>query len=74
VKVRADGRLVADHARCWARGQTVTDRTHVDTAAVLRKQFQRPRSAVTGDDLEDGLARDLADYDRAFGLIEGGLA
>lgn len=73
VKVRADGRVVADHVRMWARGQTVTDPAHVQTAAVLRKQFQRPRSAAAGDDLDSALARDLADYDRAFGLIEGGL-
>jgi hypothetical protein len=34
-------------------------------AAWLRKQFQQPRAvAASGDDL----ARDLADYDRAFGL------
>lgn len=71
VKVRADGRLVADHARMWARGQTITDLAHVQTAAVLRKQFQQPACDV---DPDDGLARDLADYDRAFGLIDGGLA
>jgi transposase len=71
VKVRADGRLVADHARMWARGQTITDPAHVQSAAVLRRQFQHPRCAV---DPDDGLARDLADYDRAFGLVDGGLA
>jgi transposase len=75
VRVRADGRVVADHARSWARGQTITDPAHVQTAAVLRKQFQQPRSStVAGEDITDGLARDLADYDRAFGLIEGGRA
>ena len=72
IKVRAEGRLVADHARMWARGQTVTDPAHVQTAAVLRKQFQQPRPPAAGDDLGSGLARDLADYDRAFGLLEGG--
>jgi transposase len=65
VKVRADGRIVADHARVWARGTTVTDPTHVETAARLRKQFQQPRAAAVGEDL----SRDLADYDRAFGLV-----
>jgi hypothetical protein len=73
VKVRADGRLVADHARSWARGQTITDSAHVRTAAVLRKQFQQPRSnTAAAVSLDSDLARDLADYDRAFGLIEGG--
>jgi transposase len=66
VKVRAAGRLVADHARVWGSGQTVTDPAHVDTAARLRKQFQQPRAAAAQPD--DGLARDLADYDRAFGI------
>lgn len=66
VRVRLDGRVVADHVRVWARGSTVTDLAHVETAKRLRQQFQTPRPAVAGDDL----MRDLADYDRAFG-IEG---
>jgi transposase len=69
VRVRLDGRVVADHRRMWARGQTVTDPTHVETAARLRRQFQQPRAvAALG---EHDLVRDLADYDRAFGLIDG---
>jgi transposase len=69
VKVRADGRIVADHPRIWARGRTVTNPEHVETAALLRKQFQQPRTAAAaGNDL----TRDLADYDRAFGIIDGG--
>ncbi len=63
VKVRLDGKQVADHARVWARGMTVTDPAHVAAAKVLRQQFKAPR-AVAADDL----ARDLSDYDRAFGL------
>jgi hypothetical protein len=40
---------------------------------VLRKQFQQPRSnTAAAVSLDSDLARDLADYDRAFGLIEGG--
>jgi hypothetical protein len=49
---------------------TITDPGHVAAAKELREQFQRPRPAV---DPDEGLARDLADYDRAFGLIDGGL-
>ena len=64
VRVRLDGRIVADHARVWARGATVADPAHVETARVLREQFQQPRPGPAGDDLR----RDLADYDRAFGL------
>ena len=64
VRVRLDGRIVADHARVWARGSTVADPAHVETAKLLRQQFQQPRPGPAGDDLH----RDLADYDRAFGL------
>ena len=28
VRVRLDGRIVADHARSWARGATITDPVH----------------------------------------------
>lgn len=63
VRVRLDGRIMADHARVWARGATVADPAHVETARLLREQFQQPRP-TTADDLH----RDLADYDRAFGL------
>lgn len=70
VRVRAEGRIVAEHARVWARGTTVTDPAHVETAAWLRKQFQQPRTATAA--APDDLARDLSDYDRAFGLISDG--
>ncbi|ALJ18419.1 IS21 family transposase [Microbacterium sp. No. 7] len=65
VRVRLEDRLVADHARVWARGSTITDPAHLEAAKRLRQQFQTPRP-----DPVDDLARDLADYDRAFG-IEG---
>jgi uncharacterized protein (DUF427 family) len=29
VRVRVEGRVVAEHARAWARGTTVTDPAHV---------------------------------------------
>ena len=70
VRIRLEGRLIAEHRRVWARGMTITDPGHVETAARLRKQFQQPRTmggVVAGDDL----VRDLSDYDRAFGLSEG---
>jgi hypothetical protein len=67
VAVRADGRMVADHTRVWARGRTITDPAHVRTARRLREEFRQPRPP----DPAIGLARDLADYDRAFGLVTG---
>jgi transposase len=69
VRVRAEGRILADHARVWARGMTITDPAHVQAAARLRHQFQQPRAVASGG---EDLARDLADYDRAFGLATDG--
>lgn len=63
VKVRLDGKVIADHARVWARGMTLTDPAHVQAAAVLRAAFKAPRPET-----DDDLVRDLADYDRAFGI------
>lgn len=65
VKVRSGGRIVAEHRRSWARGNTITDPQHVETAKTLRAAFQQPQQKSP-----DGLLRDLADYDRAFGLGE----
>jgi transposase len=67
VRVSLDGRVVAQHARVWARGMTATDPAHVATAKLLRDQFRAPAKPPPRDDL----ARDLADYDRAFGLMDG---
>ena len=71
VRAHLDGRVVADHARVWARGVTVTDPAHVATAAVLRQQFREPRTVASDDSAGEGMIRDLADYDRAFGLTDG---
>ncbi|MGD9999791.1 MAG: hypothetical protein AB7N61_24610 [Acidimicrobiia bacterium] len=45
---------------------TVTDPAHVDTARQLRENFIRP--PTVDDNNVDELTRDLADYDRAFGI------
>lgn len=66
VRVRRGSQLVAEHPRRWARGMTVTDPTHVATAATLRHNYQHPTPAAAPG--EDTMVRDLADYDRAFGL------
>jgi transposase len=63
VTVRCQGRIVADHARCWARHQTLTDPQHAAAAALLRRQPQVPPPAV-----EQVQTRSLSDYDNAFGL------
>ncbi|MFX0540038.1 IS21 family transposase [Ornithinimicrobium sp. Y1847] len=67
VRVRHGGRLVAEHPRRWARSMTVTDPAHVATAAALRHDYQHPTPPGSTD---EGMVRDLADYDRAFGLGE----
>jgi transposase len=64
VVVRVERRVVADHARVWARQVTVTDAEHLDAARRLRSEFGQPRGRVD----DTALVRDLADYDRAFGL------
>lgn len=62
VRVRFEGRVIAQHERVWARRQTITDPAHQIAAARLRNDYRQPPSPF------DGLGRDLADYDRAFGL------
>ena len=64
VQVRLSGKLITEHPRVWARGITVTDTSHVETARRLRQEFQQPRQRPAIDEL----VRDLADYDKAFGL------
>lgn len=65
VRVRHGNRLVAEHPRRWARGMTVTDPAHVGTAAKLRHAYQHPAPPTPA---EEGMIRDLGEYDRAFGL------
>lgn len=63
VRVRQAGRIVAEHERVWGRGVTITDSRHVDIAKTLRADFRNRPQPATED-----LTRDLADYDRVFGL------
>ncbi|MBC7595223.1 MAG: IS21 family transposase [Kineosporiaceae bacterium] len=65
VQVRFGGKVVADHARSWGNAATITDPEHVITARRLREAFQQPRPVPVSD---EGLVRDLADYDTAFGV------
>lgn len=62
VTITADGRVVGVHARSWVSANTVIDPAHVASAARLRAAFQQPTHT------DDPLRRDLADYDRAFGV------
>jgi transposase len=71
VRVWCEGRLVAEHVRCWARHQTLGDPVHLRAAAQLRHQ----RAALGATDVRQGVEevqlRCLADYDAAFGLDDG---
>jgi hypothetical protein len=64
VRVSRAGHLLGAHDRCWAARQTLTDPAHVQSAAALRHHFQAGPPSAAGDHL----VRDLADYDRAFGV------
>jgi transposase len=67
VRAWCDGRLVADHQRCWARHQTISDPDHVTAARALRAEHRN-----AGHDEPAGVElRCLADYDTAFGLDDG---
>jgi transposase len=70
VQAVGDGRLVADHRRCWARHQTISDPGHLAAAAQLRHDRAEIRAANRPDQGEVQL-RCLADYDAAFGLDDG---
>ena len=75
VRVRCEGRLVADHVRVWARHQPLTDPAHREAGSRLRAEH----AARTGPELAQPAAaastevdlRALADYDTAFGLDTG---
>lgn len=71
VQVFAAGRLVADHDRCWARHQSITDPGHAAAVVALRAQSTRHGPPVDPLAVE---VRDLSAYDRAFGLDDGQVA
>jgi transposase len=65
VRVHCDGRLVADHQRCWARHQTISDPDHVHAARALRAEHHAAMAVEGPAEVE---LRCLTDYDNAFGL------
>ncbi|MCY0947265.1 IS21 family transposase [Streptomyces antarcticus] len=82
VTVTCGDDIVARHARCWARHQSLTDPEHAAAAAVLRgevihQQAARAATARAAMLAPDSLGieveqRELGTYDRMFTLIEGG--
>jgi len=68
--VRCAGRVVAEHQRCWAKHQTITDPEHRAAAEILR---QRPRAGGSAP-VAEVEQRCLADYDAIFGVTDEAVA
>ena len=65
VRVFCGGAVVADHARIWAKHQTICDPAHIEAARQLRRQ----RFDVIGPPAHVEVEqRRLADYDAVLGL------
>ena len=76
IKALCGGRLVADHARLWAKHQTITDADHLAAAKLLRRERIGLVRPVAEPEVEQ---RSLSDYDIALGLAsdsgpDGGVA
>lgn len=65
VRVHCGGQLVADHQRCWAGQQSLTDPDHEQAARRMRGLARRPQEE--GPALEQVQVRDLGSYDRILG-------
>lgn len=65
VRVMCGGQLVADHARIWAKHQTVSDPDHVTSAKLLRRKHFEVVRSPTHVEVEQ---RCLTDYDTVLGL------
>ncbi|MFD0440936.1 IS21 family transposase [Streptomyces chartreusis] len=71
----AGGEIVAQHPRCWARHQTLTDPEHAETGTLMRHEVHRQQArqaAVGGGPLVEVEQRELGSYDRLFTVIDGG--
>ncbi len=68
VRIRRGGVVVGEHARCWARQQTITDPEHRKAADAMRQAFQDRSARGRGPAVTDVQERDLSAYDQAFGL------
>jgi hypothetical protein len=65
VRVRCDGRVAAEHERCWARHQMISDPAHLEAAKALRTV--RRLAVVPGPRDAEVEQRDLSVYDRLSG-------
>jgi transposase len=67
VVMTCDSAVVARHARCWARHQSITDPAHHAAAVELRRARRLAAVRPVDTTVEH---RSLTDYDRLFGLDE----
>ncbi|MEV0291927.1 IS21 family transposase, partial [Kribbella sp. NPDC050820] len=65
VRVFCEGAVVADHPRCWAYHQSITDTVHAQAATALRQDRFTVLTPAAATEVEQ---RPLTDYDNAFGL------
>ena len=63
--------MLAEHDRCWARHQSITDPAHHTAALALAAQARKSTRGPEPDLVEE---RDLSVYDTAFGLTDGQVA
>ncbi|WP_405958993.1 IS21 family transposase [Streptomyces sp. NBC_00868] len=77
IVLAAGGEIVAEHTRCWARHQTITDPQHAETGRIMRQEHHRHRPtghvrSVDSGPLVEVEQRELGTYDRLFTVIDGG--
>lgn len=69
VWVTCEGTTVANHARVWAKHQTISDSEHLAAAKLLRRgRLDVVRPPAVELEVE---ARDLTSYDTALGVTTG---
>jgi len=71
VTVTLGERVVAEHARCWGRHQSITDPAHHAAALALAAHTHTPAPRPESQVVQE---RDLSVYDAAFGLTDGQVA
>ncbi|WP_376738576.1 Mu transposase domain-containing protein [Streptomyces noursei] len=79
IVLTADGEIVAEHSRCWARHQTLTDPEHAEAGERMRHQTHHHHHRHTGQihavgpgSMVEVEQRELGSYDRLFTVIDGG--
>ncbi|MEY9987988.1 transposase [Streptomyces sp. V4I8] len=78
IVLATGGEIVAQHPRCWAKHQTLTDPQHAATGTRMRQGVHRQqaarqsRLAASSGPMVEVEQRELDTYDRLFTVIDGG--